>query len=90
MPKQMPKRKTCTKCGDTFSADRFTRSSKTKDGLYPQCRHCKNNATIESRNKEAARLELIMIAMLLYRNDRVYSGRIGGKTVVIRVDGGGW
>jgi hypothetical protein len=49
--------KTCTKCKETKSFDRYGRYSRTRDGLDTQCKDCRNKKakTPEYRNQEATR-----------------------------------
>jgi len=40
--------KTCSKCGETKARSEFHRDKCQKDGLYSQCKECKNAATKEA------------------------------------------
>lgn len=45
--------KTCTRCGQTKTADAFNKNARTKDGLTPHCKECRKahrDATKETRS----------------------------------------
>lgn len=46
--------KTCTKCGETKSADGFTRDRNRRDGLYPQCKACRRAYYEDHREEKRA------------------------------------
>ena len=41
------KLKTCTKCGEAKSEERFRRNSASKDGRRSQCKACENSASFK-------------------------------------------
>ena len=49
---QTPQMKTCTRCGQTKTAESFNKNARTKDGLTPHCKECRKahrDATKETR-----------------------------------------
>lgn len=66
--------KTCTKCGETKSADGFARDRSRRDGLAPQCKECRrayNEAHREEiRARNRAYYEAHREEMRAYSRDR--------------------
>lgn len=53
---QNPKMKSCTRCGQTKTADSFNKNARSKDGLTPHCKECRKahrEATKEARSIKA-------------------------------------
>lgn len=44
--------KKCSKCGDHKSPECFFKYKRTKDGRYPQCKTCRAEAKVASREKD--------------------------------------
>ena len=47
-------RKTCSKCGNDYSVENFSKNASTKDGLERWCKDCKKKAQKDLRDKKAA------------------------------------